>query len=73
MKAITVRITDAMRNEMKEFEDVNWSEEIRDSIEKKLKLMKMKDACKVQDKLRKKSSARWSGVAEIRKWREKRK
>lgn len=73
MKAVTVRISDAMREEMKKFENINWSEEIRLSIEKKLKKMKMKSACNIQDKLRKKASGKWSGVSEIRKWREQRK
>ena len=73
MKAITVRISDSMREEMKSFRDINWSEEIRLSIEKKLKKMKMKSACKIQDRLRKKASGKWSGISEIRKWREKRK
>ena len=73
MKAITVRISDAMHEEMREFEDINWSEEIRESIDRKLKMIKKKNACKVQDRLRKKASGKWSGVAEIRKWREIRK
>ena len=73
MKAITVRISDSMREEMRAFDDVNWSEEIRESIERKLKIMKMKNACKTQDRLRKKASGKWSGVSEIRKWRERRK
>ena len=71
MKAITIRISDSLREEMKLVKDINWSKEIRDSIEKRLKQEKMKNACEIQDRLRKKASGKWSGVSEIRKWREK--
>ena len=61
-----------MREEMQASKDINWSREIRLSIEKRLKQKKMKSACEIQDTLRKKASGKWSGVKEIRKWREKR-
>ncbi len=72
MKAITVRISDSMREDMKSFKKINWSEEIRQSIERRLRLEKMKAACDIQDRLRNKASGKWLGVKEIRKWREKR-
>jgi len=73
MKAITIRISDSMREEMKTFKDINWSKEVRESIEKRLKQEKMKKACEIQDTLRNKASGKWSGVLEIRKWRDKKK
>jgi regulator of protease activity HflC (stomatin/prohibitin superfamily) len=72
MKAISIRISDSMREEMKAFKDINWSKEIRESIDKRLRQEKVKNACETQDKLRNKASGKWSGVAEIRKWRERR-
>ncbi len=70
MKVISIKIPEAMHQDMRRLEGINWSEEIRQAIEKKLRSDKMKKACKIQDHLRSKASGKWSGVKEIRKWRD---
>jgi len=42
-----------------------WSAKLRNKT-------KSKEAVEIQDKLSKKSSVKWSGAEEIRKWREER-
>ena len=73
MEIVTVRVPHSMREDMKSYNKINWSEEIRHAIEERLREEKMKKACAAQDKLRKKTSGKWSGAKEIRKWRERRK
>jgi hypothetical protein len=62
-----------MHEEMRNLQDINWSEEIRRAIEQRLRKEKMKKACEVQDQLREKARGKWSGAKEIKKWRERRK
>ncbi len=72
MEIVTVRVPQDMHAEMKDLKEINWSEEIRRAIEQRLRQEKMKKACEVQDQLRGKTSGKWSGAKEIKKWRERR-
>ncbi len=69
---------------MRKYKHINWSEVARNAIEERIKLEEltetrkvnldlMKDAIEVQDRVRAKSSGKWSTTEEIRKWRESRK
>jgi hypothetical protein len=73
MEIVTVRVPAKMHEEMKANKDINWSEEIRHAIHERLKREKMKKACETQDRLRAKTTGKWSGAKEIRKWRRQRK
>jgi len=85
MTIVTVRLDDKLKNKMKKFRRVNWSEVIRGaileriSIEESLSARRVIDvallqkAIRDQDRLRAKTTGTWSGAEEIRKWRELRK
>ena len=85
MTIVTVRLDDKLKNKMKKFRRVNWSEVIRGaileriSIEESLSARRVIDvallqkAIRDQDRLRTKTTGTWSGAEEIRKWRELRK
>ncbi len=73
MEIVTVRVPAEMHEQMKNLKDINWSEEIRNAIEERLRQEHMKKASDIQDRLRKKSRGKWSGAKEIRKWRERKK
>ncbi len=77
---VTARVDDELKKTMGKFEDVNWSEVIRSAIENKIAIeeqlhkpinrAKMLKAFADMDRLRAKSSGKWSGADEIRKWRD---
>lgn len=72
LSIISVRVSDDVKRKMRRFKNVNWAEYIRRAIEKKIREEEMKIACLIMDSLAEKTSGRWSGVDEIRKWRERR-
>ncbi|HIJ98219.1 TPA: hypothetical protein H1012_01300 [archaeon] len=77
---VTARVDDEIKKEMKKFEDVNWSEVLRTAIEHRIVLERQLHqpidraralkAAASMDKLRAKSTGKWSGAGEIRKWRD---
>jgi hypothetical protein len=69
---ISVRVDEELRERMRQFPDVNWSEYIRQSLEKKVSEEEMKRACEKMDELAEKTSGEWRGSDEIRKWRDRR-
>jgi len=85
MAIVTVRVEDKLKSKMEKLRHVNWSEVIRSAIVQRITIEEsltarrsidvglLHKAIKDQDRLRAKSSEKWSGVEEIRKWRELRK
>nr|MDO8075885.1 CopG family transcriptional regulator [Candidatus Freyarchaeota archaeon] len=73
MSVFTVRIPRELKERMEALRDVNWSEVARKAFEEKIKSEEMKRAAKMAEEIRKSSKVtEWSGVEEIRKWREER-
>jgi hypothetical protein len=84
MSLITFKIKEELKKKMRKYKHINWSEIARKAIEERIRLEElsesrkvdtdlMKNAIAVQDRIRSKSSRKWSATEEIRKWRESRK
>jgi len=85
MAIVTVRLDEKLKAKMEKLRHVNWSEIIRSAIAERISLEEslagarsinfdlLRKAMHDQDRLRSKTSGRWSGSEEIRKWRELRK
>jgi hypothetical protein len=84
MSLITFKIREEIKKKMRKYRHINWSEVARNAIEQRIKLEELtesrnvnidriKDAIEIQDRVRAKSSGKWSVTEEIRKWRESRK
>jgi len=81
MKAGSFRLDEETKAKMGRYKDVNGNEAIRDTIERRMEIeeglrggIDKKRALKASEdmkRLRSKSSGRWSGVEEIRRWRER--
>lgn len=81
-KTISVKVDEDTKTKMEEFSDINWSEVIRAAIKRRLQIeedmrkpinkARAIRASKHMLKIKSKTSGRWSGVEEIRKWRERR-
>ncbi|KPV64874.1 MAG: hypothetical protein AOA65_0720 [Candidatus Bathyarchaeota archaeon BA1] len=69
---VSVRVSDEMKKKMDELHHLNWSEFIRQSIMLKIREEEMRRACETMDSLAAKTSGKWSGTEEIRKWRDSR-
>ncbi|HUX98271.1 MAG TPA: hypothetical protein VMV49_01840 [Candidatus Deferrimicrobium sp.] len=66
---------------MQQYKDINWSEVLREAVEKRIKIedelrnheidlaLAIKASAEI-DKLRKQSDGTWNGAEEIKKWRE---
>ncbi len=72
MATITIRVSEDIRRKMREFKDVNWSEYLREAIVRKIREEEAKAACRIMDEIAAKTGHDWSGVEEIRKWRDAR-
>ena len=80
MKVISIRVDEKIKKKMDEYSDINWSEVVRRAIESKVETEKYLrgqidkaralEAAEDMDRLRLKTSGKWSGIEEIRKWRE---
>ncbi len=71
MYMMTVRVDEDLKERMRRYPKVNWSEYIRESLEHKIREEEMKEAVKAMDELAEKTTGKWSGAEEIRKWRDK--
>lgn len=69
---ISVRVEEELKRKMKALPSVNWSEYIREAVERRIREEEMRKACETMDRLAEKTSGKWSGTEEIRKWREMR-
>lgn len=69
---ISVRVEEELKRKMKALPSVNWSEYIREAVERRIMEEEMRKACETMDRLAEKTSGKWRGTEEIRKWREMR-
>jgi hypothetical protein len=82
VKTISVKVDEETKSRMGRCPEVNWAELIRAAIRRRLEVeeemrgptdkAKAIKASKHMRKVRSKTSGKWSGVEEIRKWRERR-
>ncbi len=72
---VTVSVPEELKKKMTHAKAVNWSEVARQAFEDRLRQQEMVEAASAMDKLREATKSTgpssWSGVREIRKWREK--
>jgi len=66
-----VRVDDDLKERMRRYPQVNWSEYIRESLERKIREEEMKEATRELDELAEKTTGNWNGADEIRKWRDR--
>ena len=81
MKAESFRLGEETKVKMERYKDINRNEAIRDTIERRMEIEEGlrggidKDralkASEDMKRLKSKSSGKWSGVEEIRRWRER--
>jgi hypothetical protein len=81
-KTVSVKVDDETKSKMELFGDVNWAEVIRSAIRRRLEVeedvrkpinkARALRAAKHMLKIKGKTSGKWSGAEEIRKWREHR-
>lgn len=81
MEVVSVKVDRELREKMRRFSNVNWSETIREAIrqtvaEEELKGRRVdpeevREASRLTDAIRK-SAEGWSSTEEIRRWREAR-
>ena len=69
---LSVRVDEGLQKRMKKYPSINWSKFIRESIEERIRMEEMMEASRVMDELARKTPKDWSGVDEIRKWRDRR-
>lgn len=72
MTTISIRVGDELRKKMRKFEGVNWSDYLREAIIQRIKEEEIRRACSTMDEIALKTSGKWSGTKEIRKWRDSR-
>ncbi len=81
-RTVSVKIDEETKSKMESFRDVNWADVIRSAIKRRIELeeemrrpinkARAMRASHHMLKLKSKTSGKWSGMEEIRKWREKR-
>ena len=81
MKVISVRVEEEVKEKMDQYKHVNWANVIRDAIKRRIEVeetmrgeidrARALKASEDMERLRFKSTGRWSGVEEIRRWRER--
>ena len=70
LAVVSLRVDDEIKKKMQELPHINWSDYIRQAIMSKIREEEMRKACETMDRLAEKTSGRWSGTEEIRRWRE---
>ncbi len=71
MANVTVAVPEALKKRMEHVPGVNWSEIAREAFEEAVRRREMREAAETMDKLRESTKlSGWSGVKEIRKWRD---
>ena len=66
---ISVRVDEGLKEKMGRYPQINWSEYIRENVERRVREEEMREASEVMDELSAKTDPRWSGAREIRRWR----
>ncbi len=82
VQIVTARIDDELKKKMEKYTDVNWSAVLRESIENRIEVeeqlhrpidrARALKAAAGMDRLRAKTSGKFKGAEEIRKWRDRR-
>jgi len=82
VKVVSVRVDEKTKAQMDLYRDVNWSEVVRRAIQNRVEVearlrgkmdrARALRAAEDMERLRAKTSGKWSGVEEIRRWRETR-
>jgi len=82
VKVVSVKVDDETKDKMDLYRDINWSEVVRRAIKGRVDLeerlrrridrARALRASEDMERLRAKTSGRWSGVEEVRRWREAR-
>ena len=75
MSTVTVRVPREIRELMKKYRNVNWSEVVREAILKKIREeseRNLAEAVLLNEKLRRKAPEGWDSVKVIKDWRMKR-
>jgi len=81
VEVVSARIDEETRRRMRRLPQVNWSEVMREAIQRKLREEerrreldpeKLREAARITDELRRPSPPGWDSTEEIRRWRERR-
>lgn len=67
---ITIVLPKELKEKIKKFKNVNWSEVARKAFEEEIKRIEKVEAAKEIDRLREESKERWCGAEVIRRWRD---
>ena len=69
---MTVAVPEGLKKMMERVHGINWSEIARRAFEETIRGRRMLEASRTMDQLRESTKVRgWSGVKEIRKWRDR--
>jgi len=66
---ISVRVDEELQEKMRKYPDINWSQQIRETIEKRIQQEEMRRAAQTMDKIAEKTDPAWSGADEVQRWR----
>jgi hypothetical protein len=72
---VSVRVDEKLKHEMEKLKSINWSEVIRETVERKIKEeggMNVAEAVLLNERLRKKAPKGWDSTSVIKAWRERR-
>jgi len=82
LKVVSLRVDEKTKARMDLYKDVNWSEVLRRAIQSRVEVearlrakidrARAMRAAEDMERLRAKTSGKWSGTEEIRRWREAR-
>jgi len=71
MANVTISVPEELKKKMEHTGGVNWSEVARHAFEEAVRRREMSEAAEAMDRLRESTKlSGWSGVREIRKWRD---
>jgi len=78
VEVVSTRVDEDTRRRMRRLPQVNWSEVIREAIQKlseeerrrEVDPRELKEAAKITDEIRRPSPPGWDSAEEIRRWRE---
>lgn len=81
MTLLSVKVDSRLRERMKKFPQINWSQVMRKAVEDRLQMEEaltrrrridrnlLRTSIETQDRIRQKSHGTWSATKEIRRWR----
>jgi hypothetical protein len=65
---ISVRVDEELQEKMRRYPKINWSQQIRETIEKRIQQEEMRQAAQTMDKIAEKTDPQWSGSDEVQRW-----